>query len=304
LAIQHDGQLELLDLSILREGCDMYVLRLLERSGLGPQAGAEESDPLLREQPLLAELYCASVQGRVATGAGAGDLITSVGFQEEEGNTGKRAGRCCTNLSCFSLHANVCIPAKARRQLENLCRYVARPAVATERLSKLPDGRLLYRLRHHWRNGATHVIFNPLDLIGKLAALVPPPRFNMVRYHGIFAPSSGWRSLVVPAGKPDAEESYYRNHKGSDGKSDKRKQEREKEGQTHKGGHPRNYGWAELMRRVFDFDVLKCDFCGGRMRILCAINPPEAIKKILDCIGLPSRPPPISAAILGDPLNF
>jgi hypothetical protein len=56
--------------------------------------------------------------------------------------------------------------------------------------------------------------------------------------------------------------------------------------------HPRNYSWAELMKRVFGFDVLKCDSCGGRMRILCAINPPAAIKKILDCLGLPSRPPP------------
>jgi hypothetical protein len=44
------------------------------------------------------------------------------------------------------------------------------------------------------------------------------------------------------------------------------------------------------MKRVFGFDVLKCDACGGRMRILCAINPPAAIKKILDCLGLPSRP--------------
>jgi hypothetical protein len=34
------------------------------------------------------------------------------------------------------------------------------------------------------------------------------------------------------------------------------------------------------------------------MRILCAINPPEAIGKILDCLGLPSRPPPIAPAIL------
>ena len=41
--------------------------------------------------------------------------------------------------------------------------------------------------------------------------------------------------------------------------------------------HPRNYTWAELMKRVFGFDVLRCDSCGGRMRILCAINPPEAI---------------------------
>lgn len=60
---------------------------------------------------------------------------------------------------------------------------------------------------------------------------------------------------------------------------------------------PRNYAWAELMRRVFDLDVLKCDRCGGRMRILAAINPPDAIRKILECLGLPSRPPPIARAL-------
>jgi hypothetical protein len=58
------------------------------------------------------------------------------------------------------------------------------------------------------------------------------------------------------------------------------------------GAIKRNYGWAELMKRVFGFDVLKCDRCGGRMRILCAINPPEAIKKILDCLQEPLRPSP------------
>jgi len=50
------------------------------------------------------------------------------------------------------------------------------------------------------------------------------------------------------------------------------------------------------MGRVFDFDVLVCDRCGGRMRILDGIIPPEAVRKILDCLGLPSRPPPIASA--------
>jgi hypothetical protein len=54
-----------------------------------------------------------------------------------------------------------------------------------------------FRLRHKWRNGATHVLFEPLDLIAKLAALVPPPRFNLVRYNGIFGPASRWRSQIV-----------------------------------------------------------------------------------------------------------
>ena len=58
------------------------------------------------------------------------------------------------------------------------------------------------------------------------------------------------------------------------------------------GCRPRSYSWAELLRRVFSVDVLECDRCGGRMRILCAINPPDAIRKILDCLGLPSKPPP------------
>jgi hypothetical protein len=71
-----------------------------------------------------------------------------------------------------------------------------------------------------------------------------------------------------------------------------------KESKNSGKGHPRNYTWSELMKRVFGYDVLKCDRCGGRMRILCAVNPPDAIKKILDCLGLPSRPPPISPAIL------
>ena len=56
-----------------------------------------------------------------------------------------------------------------------------------------------------WRNGATHMIFDPLDLIGKLAALVPPPRFNVIRYHGMLAPASRLRALVVPSAPSDGE---------------------------------------------------------------------------------------------------
>jgi hypothetical protein len=56
-----------------------------------------------------------------------------------------------------------------------LCRYVARPALASQRLSRLPDGRLLYRLKHRWRDGTTGVVFTAGELLEKLAALVPPP---------------------------------------------------------------------------------------------------------------------------------
>ena len=152
----------------------------------------------------------------------------------------------CANASGFSLHANVCIPAKARHQLENLCCYVARPAVATERLSVLPDGRVAYNLRHKWRNGATHVIFEPLDLVAKLAAIVPPPRFNLVRYHGIFAPASDWRKRIVPF--EDGGSMHCPGCKPS-------KETAGEEDQKPNRCHPRNYSWAELMKRVFNQSI-------------------------------------------------
>ena len=56
----------------------------------------------------------------------------------------------------------------------------------------------------------------------------------------------------------------------------------------------RNYSWAELMRRVWALDVLECPRCFGRMKIVAAIHSSEAIRKILDCLGLPARAPPIA----------
>ena len=50
---------------------------------------------------------------------------------------------------------------------------VARPPLAAERLSLLPDGRVAHQLRRPWRDGTTHFIFDPLTFIERLAALVP-----------------------------------------------------------------------------------------------------------------------------------
>jgi hypothetical protein len=202
----------------------------------------------------------------------------------------------CASVSGFSLHANVCIPARARRQLEKLCRYAARPPVATERLSLLPDGRLLYLLKHRWRDGTTHVVFEPLELVGKLAALVPPPRFNLVRYHGILAPAARWRRDIVPKSSV-VEAGDCPPHSGCATRSAKRKPpEGQGQQEPHFPSRPRNYSWAELMRRVWAVDVLECPRCFGRMRIVAAIHSAEATRRILQYLGLPSRAPPIACA--------
>ncbi len=61
--------------------------------------------------------------------------------------------------------------------------------------------------------------------------------------------------------------------------------------------HGRVYTWAELMKRVWALDVLECPRCHHRLRILAAIHPPDATRRILDCLGLPSRSPPLAPAV-------
>jgi hypothetical protein len=105
----------------------------------------------------------------------------------------------------FSLHAGVAAKAHERAKLERLCRYIARSAVSEKRLSLTANGNVRYQLKTPYRDGTTHVaahahpcargisasvhvIFEPLDFIARLAALVPKPRVNLTRFHGVFAP--------------------------------------------------------------------------------------------------------------------
>ena len=111
----------------------------------------------------------------------------------------------------FSLHAGVCAEVHQRKKLERLCRYITRPALSEHRISFTQSGNIRYELKTPYReslprerseccgHGTTHVIFEPLDPIARLAALVPPPRVNLTRYHGVFAPTSDHRALVTPA---------------------------------------------------------------------------------------------------------
>jgi len=126
-------------------------------------------------------------------------------------NTGSSVSTRVANTVGFSLHAGVSVEAYQRDKLERLCRYISRPAVSENRLSVLSNGNIKYQLKTPYREslphdrrecfgyGTTHVIFEPLDFIAKLAALIPKPRVNLTRYYGVFAPNSKWRKQVTPA---------------------------------------------------------------------------------------------------------
>jgi hypothetical protein len=190
------------------------------------------------------------------------------------------APRCAAAMG-FTLHADVAVPARDRPRLERLCRYVARPPVATERLERLPDGRLLYHLRHRWRDGTTRIVFEPHQLLARLVPLIPAPRAHQVRYHGVLAPCAGWRDRVVPGG-PAAE--------AGDTARPPDREAAEPSTAAVTGRPLRRYPWADLLRRVFAVDVLECPDCGGPMRILAAIHRKSSLNPVALIV---SRPGPI-----------
>ena len=73
---------------------------------------------------------------------------------------------------------------------EKLVRYCLRPAISNERISVLADGSIAYELKNPMRGGKTHRVMSPMELMARLAAIVPPPRLPLVRYYGCLAPNS------------------------------------------------------------------------------------------------------------------
>ncbi|WP_194858673.1 transposase [Myxococcus sp. AB056] len=104
----------------------------------------------------------------------------------------------CSLLEGFSLHANTDLHANDRQGLEQRCRYRARGALALERLPRAEDSRIVYRMKLPQPEGTTHHLFTGLELLRCLAFLVPPPRANLTRFHGVFAPGAKLRPFQVP----------------------------------------------------------------------------------------------------------
>ena len=171
------------------------IIRLCTKRGLLDDTAA---DPLADEEPVLAALTAASVRGLTATGAGAGQRLRRV---LKDAATGVRTAPLCFASRGFWLHAATRIAGPDRRGLERLGRYVARPALAGGRLLLVDADHLSLALKTPWSDGTRHLLLSPMELLEKLAALVPPPRSHLLRYHGVLAgpASASCRPNRVPS---------------------------------------------------------------------------------------------------------
>jgi hypothetical protein len=258
------------DVKQVAETVAVRAIRLLERRGvIGEQ---DAYDPFSEESPVLAGMTAASVRNMIATGDRAGLPVRRV---LSDPARGVRTSHLCYVSRGFSLHAARRVEANDRAGLEQLCSYVTRPPLASGSLEKVGDDKYLFKMKSSWSDGTSHIILSGHELLEKLASIVPPPRSNTTRYHGILAPAAKQRAKVVPAETNGNEPS----------------EERKKSGSTKY-----RLAWAALLSRVFQIDVSVCPACGQKMKIIAFITDPASIHRYLKGENLPTEPPPIAPA--------
>jgi hypothetical protein len=171
--------------------------------------------------------------------------------------------------------------ANDKKGRETLCKYILRPPLANDRLHILPNQHVRLEFKRPWPDDTSSIDLEPLALIARLAALVPPPRRHVVRYSGVLSSHSRLRSQIVPAPRRLAPEK-----------------------EEDKPSRPLSHyiSWHELLKRTFQIDIT-CPRCQSPLRLIAMIKTADTIKKILSAMKLPveapklypARPPPAEA---------
>ena len=216
--------------------------------------------------------------------------------------------------SGFSVDVGVCIESHDRPGLERLLRYCARPPFAMDRLRK-EGSKLVYRCGKQRSEPtsdqrgakADELHLTPLELIDRIAALVPPPRTHRHRYFGVLAPNSPLREAVTALAQPAAaqpatvETAQSGAGVGVPGVAAPGNAATPTPEPAAPPKRPAHYLWAVLIARIYEVFPLLCPNCGGQMRIIAFITHSAEIRHILNHIGVDSQPPHITPA-RGPPL--
>jgi Putative transposase len=259
------------------------LMKMLTRRGVlvedMGQAYLAEPDADAEEARTLRQLQAAAITYRIAFGPRAGrKVLTLRGATPREGVTVQPL---CADIDGFSLHAAVRVEAHDRKRLEQLCRYITRPALSDERVQLDAAGQEELKLKTPWRDGTKHLVMMPLEFKQRLAALLPRPRLHLIRFRGVLAPNAKLRPLVVPQGPTVQIRAATEATAAA-----------ECEGEAVQG-RPQRIGWARLLKCVFDIDMQHWPNCGGgELKIIAAILERPMIEKILTHLGLDPQPPP------------
>ena len=175
----------------------------------------------------------------------------------------------CASLDGFTLHAATRAAALDAEGREALLRYALRPPIAQERVELRPDGLVRIAPERAYADGTVAVDMDPLSLLCRLAASVPPPRFHTVKYAGVLASASAHRparSRIAP--RPKQVEAAAACGEAAAPKK------RAKSNGTY-------WPWADLLRRTLALDVLECPSCKRRMKLVAMVTDAQNIAHYL-----------------------
>ncbi|MCP3882438.1 MAG: IS91 family transposase, partial [Sulfitobacter sp.] len=135
------------------------VMKLLTRLGYL----VEEQDRVFMAETetdaAMAPLQSAACTYRIALGPRAGQKVLSL--QSVPSCEAQPPQQLCANAQGFSLHAEVRCAMNQRNKLEQLCRYITRPAIANDRLQLNRTGDVVLKLKSPYRDGTTHIVMTP-----------------------------------------------------------------------------------------------------------------------------------------------
>ena len=241
----------------------------LARRGFGKDEPVEE-DP----DDVQTRIQAAAVMGRSAVERGR----RARRIQLLGGRPHQLPARCAT-CDGYTVHAGVAMGPRNRRGLERLCRYIARPPLARDRVEEQEDGTVRIQLKRPWSDGTVAIVLTRMELVERLAALVPPPHKNQVLYHGVLAPRAAWRNAVVP--RPRRRSQAEREQRSADVLTRR----------PSTAAKPRWTPWRHLLHRTFGADGFACPNCFQRMVLRAVVLPPATLK-VLDGLEAASRAPP------------
>ncbi len=212
-------------------------------------------DPLTDNEPLLAHCYQRATQGRA---------VRVLDGEPRLSHKPVPGAPLAVSVDGFGVHAATTVGARDTDERFRLLRYLGRPPLSEERLTVREDGRCVIRFNRRWSDGTRAVVLTPTELIERLCALVPPPRFHLLRYHGVFSAHSKLRSRVVPSPRSGATPEARQLMLPELG--DRAQAPPAHENPRQPSSTPTS--WAKLLARIFRIDMTVCPRCGGHTRIV------------------------------------
>jgi hypothetical protein len=176
-------------------------------------------------------------------------------------------------MSACARHSGVSGSRTAGR--EALLRYVLRPPIAQERVTQGPEGLVRITLKKPFRDGTVAVDMDPLSLLCRLAACAAIQHRPLCR-RARRARKAALTHRAQPTRGPLEDHTVAPAHADSDAPR-----------------APSRYRpWAELLKRTFSVDVLECESCHGRLKLLAMVTHAASIARFLRKLGEPTQPPP------------